>query len=151
MVGYAGPFAGEYRQNFEKLWLKTEELPEFGSPATISLLMAATGVQDEEGITHKQGATLVSVLGQPAWAQVFWLGLTAVRHGLLRKWSFVLPTKSSRIKWTPWHSPSVTRHFLIPESGFLLFCGRHCRSCIKVPCFEQSFWSREQEGRARTS
>ena len=45
MVGYAGPFAGEYRQSFEKLWLSTE---------------------DQEGITHKQGATLVSVLGQPA-------------------------------------------------------------------------------------
>lgn len=45
MVGYAGPFAGEYRQSFEKLWLSTE---------------------DNEGITHKQGATLVSVLGQPA-------------------------------------------------------------------------------------
>ena len=25
MVGYAGPFAGEFRQHFEKLWLNTEE------------------------------------------------------------------------------------------------------------------------------
>ncbi|CAL1134578.1 unnamed protein product [Cladocopium goreaui] len=48
MVGYAGPFAGEYRQSFEKLWLSTE---------------------DNEGITHKQGATLVSVLGQPVIIQ----------------------------------------------------------------------------------
>ena len=48
MVGYAGPFAGEYRAHFEKLWLATE---------------------DEEGITHKQGATLVSVLGQPVIIQ----------------------------------------------------------------------------------
>ena len=25
MVGYAGPFAGEYRAHFEKLWLATED------------------------------------------------------------------------------------------------------------------------------
>ena len=25
MVGYAGPFAGEYRAHFEKLWLHTED------------------------------------------------------------------------------------------------------------------------------
>ncbi|CAL1155380.1 unnamed protein product [Cladocopium goreaui] len=37
MVGYAGPFAGEYRQSFEKLWLSTE---------------------DNEGITHKQGVII---------------------------------------------------------------------------------------------
>ena len=24
-MGYAGPFAGEFRQHFEKLWLNTEE------------------------------------------------------------------------------------------------------------------------------
>jgi dynein heavy chain len=48
MVSYAGPFTGEYRTDFQNLWLAT---------------------QDEQGITHKEGATLVSVLGQPVLIQ----------------------------------------------------------------------------------
>eukprot|EP00928_Gymnodinium_smaydae_P008329 TRINITY_DN13035_c1_g3_i1.p1 TRINITY_DN13035_c1_g3~~TRINITY_DN13035_c1_g3_i1.p1 ORF type:complete len:2552 (-),score=764.33 TRINITY_DN13035_c1_g3_i1:28-7683(-) len=48
MVGYAGPFTGDYRAEFEKLWIET---------------------MDAEGITHKEGASLVSVLGQPVLIQ----------------------------------------------------------------------------------
>eukprot|EP00927_Polykrikos_kofoidii_P001659 TRINITY_DN10635_c0_g2_i1.p1 TRINITY_DN10635_c0_g2~~TRINITY_DN10635_c0_g2_i1.p1 ORF type:complete len:1545 (-),score=361.06 TRINITY_DN10635_c0_g2_i1:69-4703(-) len=48
MVGYAGPFTGEYRSEFEELWIKTE---------------------DSEQIVHKEGANLVSVLGQPVVIQ----------------------------------------------------------------------------------
>ena len=69
MVGYAGPFAGEYRQHFEKLWLKTEDSK--ASRLRVMRLLSSTVpcMQDEEGITHKQGASLVNVLGQPAVAQ----------------------------------------------------------------------------------
>jgi dynein heavy chain len=48
MVSYAGPFTGEYRTDFADLWLATE---------------------DESGITHKDGANLVNVLGQPVLIQ----------------------------------------------------------------------------------
>jgi len=48
MVGYAGPFAGEYRAGFEKLWLESE---------------------DKEKLTHKDAATLVNVLGKPVVIQ----------------------------------------------------------------------------------
>eukprot|EP00930_Biecheleria_cincta_P008311 TRINITY_DN10972_c0_g5_i1.p1 TRINITY_DN10972_c0_g5~~TRINITY_DN10972_c0_g5_i1.p1 ORF type:complete len:3933 (-),score=932.09 TRINITY_DN10972_c0_g5_i1:47-11569(-) len=48
MVGYAGPFTGEYRIGFEKLWVENE---------------------DTEKITHKNGVSLVSVLGQPVVIQ----------------------------------------------------------------------------------
>jgi len=48
MVSYAGPFTGEYRIDFMDLWLATE---------------------DECGITHKEGANLVNVLGQPVVIQ----------------------------------------------------------------------------------
>ena len=34
MVGYAGPFAGEYRQSFEKLWLSTEDPEKVGQTGT---------------------------------------------------------------------------------------------------------------------
>jgi len=48
MVSYAGPFTGEYRGDFEKLWIKTE---------------------DDEKITHKEGANLINVLGDPVIIQ----------------------------------------------------------------------------------
>jgi len=48
MVSYGGAFTGEYRTQFEQLWLKTE---------------------DELKITHKAGASLINVLGEPVTIQ----------------------------------------------------------------------------------
>lgn len=48
MVSYAGAFTGEHRTNFEDTWLKKT---------------------DELKITHKEGASLVSVLGEPVVIQ----------------------------------------------------------------------------------
>jgi len=48
MVSYAGPFTGEYRTEFEQLWRDNE---------------------DSNGITHKEGASLINVLGQPVLIQ----------------------------------------------------------------------------------
>eukprot|EP00929_Paragymnodinium_shiwhaense_P087545 TRINITY_DN476_c0_g3_i1.p1 TRINITY_DN476_c0_g3~~TRINITY_DN476_c0_g3_i1.p1 ORF type:complete len:2301 (-),score=755.59 TRINITY_DN476_c0_g3_i1:246-6980(-) len=87
MVSYSGAFTGEHREHFEKLWTETE---------------------DANGLSHAEGANLISVLGQPVVIQQWSVcGLPndkiSVENGIIiataRRWSLMIDPQRQANKY----------------------------------------------------